>query len=67
MIVAMDYTEAGWRYISNIAYASDWTQETRMARAEEFGKRHDEVYVIDIDNNCIPFIDEIVLHGCRIK
>ena len=66
MIVAIDYTDAGWRYISNIAYASDWSKESLMARANEFSKDHEEVYIIDFDKNCVPFIDEIVLHGCRI-
>lgn len=66
MIVTIDYTDAGERYISKIIYNRRWTEQDLMIRASVFSKTHDETYIVSFDNNCIPFIDEIVLHGCRI-
>ena len=67
MLVAMNYTEAGWRYIATIAYASDWSQETLRTKADVFSKIYDEVYIINFDKNYMPLIEEIVLYGCRIQ
>ena len=66
MIVGINYTNDGRRYISNIAYDSKWSDETKMNKAKELSEIQDEVYIVGIDKNCIPFIEEIVFRGCRI-
>lgn len=66
MLVGIDYTIDGQRYISNILYTDFGDAINLKTYAATWKKKHDEVYTIDLDPNHQDFIQEIVLHGCRM-
>ena len=66
MIICMDYSNDGERYIAFIQYTSDWGNETVKAVAEHLSLQYDEVYVMGFNCNCKELIEEVVLKGCRI-
>ena len=67
MIVCMDYTQDGSRTISELHYTASTTNDIALKKyANQFLPAFDEVYIVDFDPNNTSFIEEIVLHGCRI-
>lgn len=67
MIVCIDYTDAGERYIAKIWYDNRCTREELTSVAYEQVNYYNEVYIVNIDPNSQDFINEIVLHGCRFS
>ena len=65
MIVCMNYTDSGERYIAKIWYDMAFTAKELAGIAYEQVNYFNEVYVVRIDPNSQDFINEIVLHGCR--
>ena len=66
MIVGINYDTDGNRYIARIDYVAkrQRIQINKVAGCMKY--EYDEVYIIECDNTNQPFIDEIVLHGCRM-
>lgn len=61
----MDYTQDGTRTITQIIQGIE-NSVLLYDRANVLKTYHDEVYIVDFDPNSQPFIQEIVLNGCRI-
>lgn len=66
MIVGMNYNTDGKRYISILVHGSELSPKAELENAKLFLGECDEVYIININISYQPFIDEIVLKGCRI-
>lgn len=66
MIVGINLNAIGDRYIAGLYYNNDNSRTDKEAIAKLWLNHYDEVYIIDLDNCCEPFINEIVLKGCRI-
>ena len=66
MIVCINYNTDGSRYIQALHYTqfTDGIQLNEICN--DFKKYSDEVYTIDLDPSHKDFIQEIVLHGCRM-
>lgn len=65
MIICMNYTDDGTRYIARIEYVSSRYDQDDLAIAQQYTERYDEVYIIPF----VPsqeLINEVVLNGCRI-
>lgn len=67
MIVCMNYTDSGERYIAKIWYDMALTAKELAGIAYEQVNYFNEVYVVRIDPNSQDFINEIVLNGCRFS
>jgi len=65
MIICINYSDDGERYIADIRYAHDWSKLRTIDVANHLALHYDEVYVIDFKENK-EFVDEVVLRGCRI-
>lgn len=66
MIVGIDYSTDGSRHISFISFISRRSIKETKSFAERYSAFCDEIYIIDIDNTCEDFINEVVTKGCRI-
>ena len=66
MLVGIDYTQDGSRTIGTIEYGSLQDEHSFKSRALDFKSYHDEAYIVDFNPNCVDFINEIVLKGCRV-
>ena len=69
MIVAINYSQDGSRYIANITFKSNRTRQEIQDLAHYMTQDYDEVYVIsslNFNNNDQNFINEIVTKGCRM-
>ena len=66
MIIGIDYTQDGNRTIDTVEYCSLHDDYNLKSRALDYKDYHDEVYIVDFNQNCKDFIDEIVLKGCRV-
>lgn len=66
MVVGIDFTQDGTRTISEINFGLE-NYDILMHTAQAISNLHDEVYIVDFDPNSQPFIDEIVLKGCKIS
>lgn len=66
MIVGLNFNSDGSRYVSTIIYCSTWNALKTERVAQALLHDCDEVYITSIDGNCEPFINELVLKGCRI-
>lgn len=67
MIVGININAIGDRYIAGLYYNMNNSRHDEEAIAKLWVNEYDEVYIIDFDNNCDDFINEIVLKGCRIS
>lgn len=65
MIICINYSDDGERYIADMRYAYDWSKLRVIEVASYLVSHFDEVYVIDFKENK-EFIDEVVLRGCRV-
>lgn len=67
MIVGINYSQDGSRYIARIVFQANSTMQKIQDLAHYMMKDYDEVYVIgSFKNNDQDFINEIVTKGCRI-
>ena len=66
MIVGMNYTQDGNRTIALINYYYECSIEYLNHLLEDYVESYDEVYIVSFDPNCVDFINEIVLKGCRV-
>ena len=66
MIVCINYNTDGSRYIANLHYTTFIDALDLKDSCEQFKHHYDEVYTIDLNPNHKDFIQEIVLHGCRM-
>lgn len=66
MIVGINYNTDGTRYINEITYKTFIDAIELCSLADCCKSRNDEVYTIDINPSHKDFIQEIVLHGCRM-
>ena len=66
MIVAMNYNTDGTRYIARIEYDNRKMAKAKTTIAQLMKTEYDEVYVVNLDNSNVDFINSIVLGGCRI-
>ena len=67
MLIGIDYTQDGSRTISHLE--SDINNGI-MKQGEILAileNKHDEVYSVEVDQNCKEFIEEIVTKGTRIS
>lgn len=65
MIICINYTDDGNRYVAKIDYIlSRYIRDTQSI-AQQYSKQYDEVYVMQFKEN-EAFIDEVVLRGCRV-
>lgn len=67
MIVGININAIGDRYIAGLYLNIDNSRHDKEAIANLWLNHYDEVYIIDFDNCCDDFINEIVLKGCRIS
>lgn len=65
MIICVNYSDDGERYIAYMQYAYSWSRKRTTELAVYLTDQYDEVYVIDFKEN-EAFIDEVVLRGCRV-
>lgn len=65
MIVCMNYTNSGERYIAKLWYDNNVDRKELTSIAYEQVNYYNEVYICNFDPNSQDFINEIVLHGCR--
>lgn len=65
MIICMNYSYDGTRYIAYIQYSYDWGEEKISSYADFLSDQYEEVYVIPFIPN-EDLINEVVLKGCRI-
>ena len=68
MVIGMNYSDNGDRYIERVLWDSAWTQEKIQEVADKLSHKCDEVYVIDINQplDKLFSIKDVVLEGCRI-
>lgn len=66
MVVGINYNTDGSRYIARISYNALRSKEADKRLADKCSTLCDEMYIIDIDNTHVDFINEIVTKGCRI-
>lgn len=66
MIVGININSIGDRYIAGLYFNFDNSRHDREAIAKLWVNHYDEVYIVDFDNCCEDFINEIVLKGCRM-
>lgn len=67
MIICMNYSTDGSRYIAIIDFVSKRGKEVAMDMALYYKGYYDEVYIWDgFNNSHKDFINEVVLKGCRI-
>lgn len=66
MIVGINLNALGDRYIAGLYFNDENSRNDKEAIAKLWLNHYDEVYIIDLDNCCEPFINEIVLKGCRM-
>ena len=66
MIVGINYDSAGQRYIAKIDFQSNRERCITRKIAFMWKEQYDEVYIIDLDNTNVPFINSIVTDGCRM-
>lgn len=66
MIICINYSDNGERYIAHMEYSYSWSNETATAVASYLSSSYDEVYVMGFNCNCKELIDEVVLRGCRV-
>lgn len=65
MIICMNYTDDGERFLARIEYVSSRYDQDDLAIATAYTEQYDEVYIIPF----IPskeLINTVVLEGCRI-
>lgn len=67
MIAGINFKGDGSRYISTLIYCSTWNTLKIERVAQALLHDCDEVYIISLDGNYEPFINEIVLKGCRVE
>ena len=65
MIICINYSDDGERFIAYIEYGYRWGRERTIELASYLSTEYDEVYIIDFKDNK-EFIDEVVLRGCRV-
>ena len=65
MIICINYSDDGDRYIAYMQYAYNWSNERVIDLANHLSSQYEEVYVTDFKESK-EFIDEVVLRGCRI-
>ena len=66
MMVGICYNTDGTRYINEFIYTTFIDSIELRKIADYWKRRNDEVYTIDFDPSHKDFIQEIVLHGCRM-
>ena len=66
MIVAMNYSTDGERYIARIEYDNRKMAKAKTTIAQSMKTEYDEVYIVNLNNSDKDFINSIVLNGCRI-
>ena len=66
MIIGININSIGDRYIAYIKYDNNLTKHEASITANSLKDFYDEVYVIDINTSYEPFIQHIVMHGCRV-
>lgn len=66
MLVGINYTDDGSRVISRISYSENRDDKTLKDMSELMQELNDEVYIVDFNPSCEPFINEIVAKGCRL-
>ena len=66
MIVGINYSNDGSRYIASIIFCDSWSALKRERVAQALTQDCDEVYIKALNKTCEDFINEIVLRGCRI-
>lgn len=66
MIVGININSIGDRYIAGLYFNIDNSTHDREAIAKLWRNHYDEVYIVNMDNCCDDFINEIVLKGCRM-
>ena len=66
MIVGINYSTDGTRYIARIDFKSNRDKSVQTKIANMMKAEFDEVYIVDVNNADTAFINEIVLNGCRI-
>ena len=66
MMIGINYNTDGTRYIDCLSYCAYIDMIEIKERASKWNKCFDEVYIIDFDPSHKDFIQEIVLHGCRM-
>ena len=66
MIVGINYSTDGTRYIARLDFKSDRDKTLQIKVANMIKEKFDEVYIVDVNNTDTAFINDIVLNGCRI-
>ena len=66
MIVGINLNSIGDRYIAGLYFNNDNSAHDTEAIAKLWLNHYDEVYIVNLDNCCDSFINEIVLKGCRM-
>ena len=66
MIICINYSDDGSRYIAHIEYNYNEFDLASRAQILVDGYPYDEVYVMGFNSNCKELIEEVVLKGCRI-
>ena len=66
MIVGINYNTDGTRYINQLLYKSFHDMIAIKDVTENWKRTNDEVYIIELNPSHQDFIQEIVLHGCRM-
>lgn len=66
MIICINYSDNGERYIAYMQYAYDWNNQKVMDVAKYLSSDYDEVYVMGFNCNYKELIEDVVLRGCRI-
>lgn len=66
MIVGININSIGDRYIAGLYFNIDNSNHDKEAIAKLWLNHYDEVYIVNLDNCCEDFINEIVLKGCRM-
>ena len=66
MIVGININSIGDRYIAGLYVNIDNSNKDKESIAKLWLNHYDEVYIVNFDNCCEDFINEIVLKGCRM-
>lgn len=66
MIVGININSIGDRYIAGLYFNIDNSNKDKESIAKLWLNHYDEVYIVNFDNCCEDFINEIVLKGCRM-
>lgn len=66
IIIGINYSDNGERYIAHMQYEYGWCNETVIAIANYLSSSYDEVYVMSFNCNYKELIKDVVLRGCRI-